>query len=95
MDRMSSLLPFLTTYDPPGANEGSIDPLGLYQIADQLGIKLVPAMRERMQRIRFLTAMTAGSLVTDGLEHNTQERDASPYIVWEWLVVEKRPIEFP
>jgi len=29
-------LPFLTAYDPPGTSEGTLDPLGLYQIADQL-----------------------------------------------------------
>ena len=36
--------PFLTTYDPPGSSEGTIDPLGLYQIADQLAVQLVPAV---------------------------------------------------
>jgi len=41
-----------------------------------------------MQRIRFLTAMAVGSLVTQGLEDNPELRDASPYLVWEWLVVE-------
>ncbi len=49
--------PFLTSYDPPGTSEGTLDPLGLYQIADQLAMQLVPAVRERMQQIRFLTAM--------------------------------------
>ena len=82
------MFPFLTTYDPPGTSEGSIDPLGLYQIADQLGMQLVPAVRERMQRIRFLTAMAVGSLITEDLEDDPRQRDASPYIVWEWLVVE-------
>lgn len=47
----------LTSYDPPGTSEGTLDPLGLYQIADQLAMQLVPAVRERMQRIRFLTAL--------------------------------------
>jgi hypothetical protein len=81
-------LPFLTSYDPPGTSEGTLDPLGLYQIADQLAIQLVPAVRERMQRIRFLTAMAVGAIVTEGLEDDPRERDASPYLVWEWLVVE-------
>ena len=63
-------LPFLTSYDPPGASEGTLDPLGLYQIADQLAVLLVPAVRERMQRIRFLSAMAVGALVTEGLEDN-------------------------
>lgn len=85
---MSYEFPFLTSYDPPGTSEGTLDPLGLYQIADQLAVQLVPAVRERMQRIRFLTAMAVGALVTEGLEDDPALRDASPYLVWEWLVVE-------
>jgi hypothetical protein len=85
---MATMLPFLTSYDPPGTSEGTLDPLGLYQIADQLAVQLVPAVRERMQRIRFLTAMAVGALVTEGMEDDLRHRDASPYLVWEWLVVE-------
>jgi hypothetical protein len=62
--------------------------MGLYQIADQLAVQLVPAVRERMQRIRFLTAMAVGTMLTEGLEDDPEQRDASPYLVWEWLVVE-------
>jgi len=85
---MTTMFPFLTSYDPPGTSEGTLDPLGFYQIADQLAVQLVPAVRERMQRIRFLTAMAVGALVTEGLEDDPRQRDASPYLVWEWLVVE-------
>ena len=85
---MPASFPFLTTYDPPGTSEGSLDPLGLYRIADQLAVQLVPAVRERMQRIRFLTAMVVGSFVIEDLEHDPRHRDADPYLVWEWLVVE-------
>lgn len=85
---MPLTLPFLTSYDPPGASEGTLDPLGLYQIADQLAVQLVPAVRERMQRVRFLTAMAVGAMVTEGLEDDPRNKDASPYLVWEWLVVE-------
>ncbi|MFN8007527.1 MAG: hypothetical protein U0V70_10985 [Terriglobia bacterium] len=87
-ETMVAVFPFLTNYDPPGTSEGALDPLGLYQIADQLAVKLVPAVRERMQRVRFLTAMAVGALVTEGLEDDPKQRDASPYLVWEWLVVE-------
>lgn len=80
--------PFLTKYDPPGSSEGTLDPLGLYLIADQLATKLVPAVRERMLRIRFLTAMTVGALVTEGLESNPRHPETPPYLVWEWIVVE-------
>jgi hypothetical protein len=85
---MTASFPFLTSYDPPASSEGTLDPLGLYQIADQLAVQLVPAVRERMRRIRFLTAMTVGALVTEDLEDDQRHRDASPYLVWEWLVVE-------
>ena len=88
LNRVAAAFPFLTTYDPPGTSEGSLDPLGLYQIADQLAIQLVPAVRERMLRIRFLTAMAVGSLVIEDLEGDPRHRDATPYLVWEWLVVE-------
>lgn len=83
-----SNFPFLTTYDPPGSSEGTLDPLGLYMIADQLATQLVPAVRERMLRIRFLTPMTVGALVTEDLEPNEQHPHVLPYLVWEWLVVE-------
>lgn len=81
-------LPFLTSYDPPGTSEGTLDPLGLYPIADQLGVMLVPAVRERMQRVRFLTAMTVGAFVTEDFEGDSRYPDASPQLIWEWLVVE-------
>lgn len=80
--------PFLTAYDPPGSSEGSLDPLGLSQIAERLAEQLVPAVRERMQRIRYLTASVVGAYVTEGLEEDPSNKDASPCLVWEWLVVE-------
>jgi hypothetical protein len=85
---MKVSFPFMTSYDPPGSSEGALDPLGLYQIAEQLAVQLVPAVRERMQRIRFLTAMAVGAVVTEVLEDDPRNRDASPYLVWEWLLVE-------
>lgn len=85
---MATTFPFLTSYDPPGTSEGTLDPLGFYQIADQLAVLLVPGVRERMQRIRFLTAMAVGAMVTEGLDSDPRQRDAAPYLVWEWLIVE-------
>jgi len=81
-------VPFLTAYDPPVISEGTLDPLGLYQIADQLATRLVPGVRERMQRVRFLTAIAVGALVTEDLEGDPERPDSSPFMVWEWLVVE-------
>lgn len=40
---MATSLQFMTSYDPHGTSEGTLDPLGLYQIADQLAVQLVPA----------------------------------------------------
>lgn len=80
--------PFLTAYDPPGVSEGSLDPLGLSQIAERLAEQLVPAVRERMQRIRYLTVSVVGAYVTEGMEEDVGNKDASPCLVWEWLVVE-------
>jgi hypothetical protein len=88
MARALEEFPFLTKYDPPGSSEGTLDPLGLYLVADQLATKLVPAVRERMLRIRFLTAMTVGSLVTEGMECNPRYPETPAYLVWEWIVVE-------
>jgi hypothetical protein len=85
---LNMALPYLTAFDPPGAGEGSLDPLGLYQIADQMAVGLVPAVRERMIRIRLLSAITVGALVTEGLEEGSRSLNASPQLVWEWLVVE-------
>jgi len=74
----------LTIHDylrPPGTSEGNLDPLGLYQIADQLAVQLVPAVRERMRRIRFVTAMAVGAIVTEGFEEDPKYLDASPYLI--------------
>jgi len=84
----SITLPFLSRYDPPGSGEGNLDPMGLYQISDQLAVALVPAVRERMNRIRFLTAITVGTTLVDGMREPDGYRDASPFLVWEWLVVQ-------
>jgi hypothetical protein len=85
---MSLTLPALTAFDPETSSEGTLDPLGLYLIADQLATKLVPAVRERMQRIRFLTVMAIGAVLTEELEWNADDSDCEPWLVWEWLVVE-------
>lgn len=76
---MFTVFLFMMSYDPPGTSECALDPLGLYQIADQLAVQLVPAVREWMQRIRFLTAMAVGAMVTEDLEDDPRQRDASPY----------------
>lgn len=85
---MAVLLPFLTEHDPLATSEGPLDPLGLSQIADQLAVLLVPGVRERMQRIRFLTAMAVGAIMTAELEPNPEYPNSAPFLIWEWLIVE-------
>ena len=43
---LSKAIPFLTAYDPPGTSEGTLDPLGLYQIADQLAVRVAGVVRK-------------------------------------------------
>jgi hypothetical protein len=85
---MTLVLPALTAFDPETSSEGTLDPLGLYLIADQLATKLVPAVRERMQRIRFLTVMAVGAVLTEELDWDADSGECEPWLVWEWLVVE-------
>lgn len=85
---MTLVLPALTAFDPETSSEGTLDPLGLYLIADQLATKLVPAVRERMQRIRFLTVMAVGTVLTEELDWDADSGECEPWLVWEWLVVE-------
>ena len=54
-------LPELSEADPQLAGEGTLDPVGLAPIADRLAELLVPGVRSRMQRIRFLTAAAVGA----------------------------------
>lgn len=85
---MTPVFPALTAFDPETSSEGTLDPLGLYLIADQLATKLVPAVRERMQRIRFLTVMAVGAVLNEELEWKAGDNGCEPWLVWEWLVVE-------
>ena len=82
-------LPQLSAYDPPVASEGSLDPMGLAAISDRLANVLVPGLRARMQRIRFVTATAVGSLACETLADELPADDMStPAICFEWLVVE-------
>ncbi|MBE7558426.1 hypothetical protein HS125_05585 [bacterium] len=73
---MRRFFPFLTAYDPPGSSEGSLDPLGCTKLPTSWHVQLVPAVRERMQRIRFLTAMAVGAPRPEDLEDSPAYRDA-------------------
>ncbi len=82
-------LPFLTLPDPVVSGEGALDPLGLSAIGDQLAEWVLPGLRARMSRPRFLTAIAASSVVCEGLEDNYAADAVTPAnIVFEWLLVE-------
>ncbi|MGB0970452.1 MAG: hypothetical protein ACPGVG_05750 [Mycobacterium sp.] len=82
-------LPDLSAYDPPMAGEGSLDPMGLAAISDRLADHLIPGMRARMQRFRFVTAMAVGATVCETLaDAPSADGISTPAICFEWLVVE-------
>ena len=65
---MNSGLPFLTLPDPEIETEGALDPLGLSAIGDRLADEILPGLRARMARPRFLTAIAVSAAVCEGLE---------------------------
>ncbi len=86
---MRLILPLLTEIDPEVSSEGSIDPLGLYSIADALATKMIPGVRERQAHPRFLTAMAVGAVVCGDLEGCLASDGVSePWQVFEWYMVE-------
>lgn len=82
-----SVLPFLSQFDPPQQSEGSLDPLGLYSIADALGVRLAPGIRERQTTPRYLTLALVG-MVACGDSHAMDSKGIPPWLVYEWLIVE-------
>src|SRR5262245_19907051 len=86
---MGSSLPFLTLPDPLVTGEGALDPLGLAMIGDHLANQILPGLRARMSRSRFLTAIAVSAAVCEGLEDRLSADNVTPtYLVFEWLVVE-------
>lgn len=84
-----SNLPFLSQFDPPLQAEGSLDPLGLYSIADALGVRLAPGVRERQTKPRYLTLALIGMAVCNDAVVAAGESNGIPaWLAYEWLVVE-------
>jgi len=86
----AALAPLLTEKDEAESAEGGIDPLGLYTIADTLGVRLVPGVRERQTHPRFLTAIAASLAVCGDLGDEAIASDgvSERWQVFEWYVVE-------
>ncbi len=84
------LSPLLTELDPLAKSEGSIDPLGMYPIADVLAMRLAPGVRERQAHPRFLTATAVSLAVCSKFDEDVIAKDgeSEPWQVFEWYVVE-------
>lgn len=87
---MFQAVPYITEFDPVYTSEGSLDPLGLYPIADRLATRLVPGVRERMLHPRFLTAMAVGSVICSEFDTERIAADgiSEPWMIYEWYVVQ-------
>ncbi|RMF39086.1 MAG: hypothetical protein D6753_14650 [Planctomycetota bacterium] len=83
-------LPMLSVVDPRVSAEGSIDPLGMYAIADALAVRLVPGVRERQMHPRFLTAIAVSLSLCSDFDEDVVAADgvSEPWQVFEWYVVE-------
>lgn len=83
-------LPLLSELDETDSSEGALDPLGLYAIADSLGVRLAPGVRERQQHPRYLTAIAVGAEVCSQFLEDSVAADgvSAPWQVFEWYMVE-------
>lgn len=79
---------FTTQLDALSNGGGSLDPMGLYAIADLMATTLVPGVRERMSNLRYLTASAYGAEVCRGMptEPMLQAR-LEPYMALEFHLV--------
>ena len=83
------LSPYLSEYDESTTSEGSLDPLGLYPISDQLATKLVPGFRQRMLHPRYLTTIAAGMVICSEFDEDIVASDdrTEPWQIFEWYAV--------
>src|SRR5687767_4486477 len=62
--------------------------MGLYSIADQLGVRLASGVRERQWNPRYLTIALAGMVACDDtLVLMGEEKGIPAWQVYEWIVV--------
>lgn len=83
-------MPLLSAKDQAVSAEGTLDPLGLYLVADALGIKLIPGVRERMSHPRFLSLTAVSAAICQEFDEEVLASDgvSPPWQVFEWYVVE-------
>lgn len=84
------LMPLLSEADPKVSAEGSIDPLGMYAIADSLAVRMIPGVRERQTHPRFLTSIAVSLSLCSEFPEETVAADgiSEPWQVFEWYFVE-------
>ncbi|MDP1559974.1 MAG: hypothetical protein Q8M16_01085 [Pirellulaceae bacterium] len=84
------LMPMLSEADPKVSAEGSIDPLGMYSIADSLAVRLIPGVRERQTHPRFLTSIAVSLSLCSEFDEDAVAADgvSEPWQVFEWYLVE-------
>lgn len=82
--------PMLSEADPKVSAEGSIDPLGMYAIADSLAVRLIPGVRERQTHPRFLTSIAVSLSLCSEFGDDTVAADgvSEPWQIFEWYLVE-------
>src|SRR5262249_35609095 len=87
---VNMLMPLLSEADPRISAEGSIDPLGMYSIADALAVRMIPGVRERQQHPRFLTCIAVSLSLCSGFPDDVVAADeiSEPWQVFEWYLVE-------
>lgn len=83
------IFPYLSSYQTLENSLGSLDPIGMYSIADRLAMRLAPDLRERMKHPRYLTAMAVGSIICSDFSEEELATDelSAPWQVYEWYVV--------
>jgi hypothetical protein len=85
----SLFIPRRSAYHTLENSQGTLDPLGLYTVADRLATKLAPGLRERMKHPRYLTAIAVSSVVCSSFDEEDLASDgiSAPWQVFEWHVV--------
>lgn len=84
-------LPKTSLFDREEESEGSLDPLGLASLADELASRLASdGVRERQGNIRFLTFCCVGWSVMAAIDPKLQpgDRDSTLEQAFEWMVLE-------
>lgn len=83
-------MPMLTEADPKVSAEGSIDPLGMYAIADAFAVRMIPGVRERQTHPRFLTSIAVSLSLCSEFDEDVVAADgiSEPWQVFEWYFVE-------